>query len=230
MANRGKKYRNATATLDRNTRYPIEEAVAKIKETAYASFDETVEIAFRLGVDPKHADQVVRGTVVLPHGIGKDVSVLVIAQGEKYTEAQEAGADVVGAQDIIDKISGGWIGFDTVITTPDMMGQVSKLGRILGPRGLMPNPKSGTVTFDIARAVKEAKAGKIEFRVDKIGNVHAPIGKLSFENEKLIENFRTLVDIIVRARPASTKGIYLRNITVCSTMGPGFKIDLSLYR
>ena len=230
MANRGKKYRNATATLERNTRYSIEEAVAKIKETAYASFDETVEIAFRLGVDPKHADQVVRGTVVLPHGIGKDVSVLVIAQGEKYTEAQEAGADVVGAQDIIDKISGGWIGFDTVITTPDMMGQVSKLGRILGPRGLMPNPKSGTVTFDIARAVKEAKAGKIEFRVDKIGNVHAPIGKLSFENEKLIENFRTLVDIIVRARPASTKGIYLRNITVCSTMGPGFKIDLSLYR
>ena len=230
MANRGKKYRNATATLDRNTRYTIEEAVAKIKETAYASFDETVEIAFRLGIDPKHADQVVRGTVVLPHGIGKDVSVLVIAQGEKYTEAQEAGADVVGAQDIIDKISGGWIGFDTVITTPDMMGQVSKLGRILGPRGLMPNPKSGTVTFDIARAVKEAKAGKIEFRVDKIGNVHAPIGKLSFENEKLIENFRTLVDIIVRARPASTKGIYLRNITVCSTMGPGFKIDLSLYR
>lgn len=230
MANRGKKYRNAIATLDRNTRYTIEEAVAKIKETAYASFDETVEIAFRLGIDPKHADQVVRGTVVLPHGIGKDVSVLVIAQGEKYTEAQEAGADVVGAQDIIDKISGGWIGFDTVITTPDMMGQVSKLGRILGPRGLMPNPKSGTVTFDIARAVKEAKAGKIEFRVDKIGNVHAPIGKLSFENEKLIENFRTLVDIIVRARPASTKGIYLRNITVCSTMGPGFKIDLSLYR
>ena len=230
MANRGKKYRNAIATLDRNTRYTIEEAVAKIKETAYASFDETVEIAFRLGIDPKHADQVVRGTVVLPHGIGKDVSVLVIAQGEKYTEAMEAGADVVGAQDIIDKISGGWIGFDTVITTPDMMGQVSKLGRILGPRGLMPNPKSGTVTFDIARAVKEAKAGKIEFRVDKIGNVHAPIGKLSFENEKLIENFRTLVDIIVRARPASTKGIYLRNITVCSTMGPGFKIDLSLYR
>ena len=230
MANRGKKYRNATATLDRNIRYPIEEAVAKIKEAAYASFDETVEIAFRLGVDPRHADQVVRGTVVLPHGIGKDVRVLAIVQGEKYTEAQEAGADVVGAQDIIDKISGGWLEFDTVITTPDMMGQVGKLGRILGPRGLMPNPKSGTVTFDIARAVKEAKAGKIEFRVDKSGNVHAPIGKLSFENEKLVENFNTLVDIIHRAKPASAKGIYLRNITLSSTMGPGFKIDLSLYR
>ncbi len=230
MANRGKKYRNATATIERTTRYPIEEAVVKIKEAAYASFDETVEVAFRLGVDPRHADQVVRGTVVLPHGIGKNVKVLVIAQGEKYTEAQEAGADVVGAQDIIDKISGGWIEFDTVVTTPDMMGQVGKLGRILGPRGLMPNPKSGTVTFDIARAVKEAKAGKIEFRVDKTGNVHAPIGKLSFENEKLIENFRTLADIIIRDRPASTKGIYLRNITLSSTMGPGFKIDLSLYR
>ena len=230
MANRGKKYRNATATLDRNIRYPIEEAVAKIKEAAYASFDETVEIAFRLGVDPRHADQVVRGTVVLPHGIGKDVRVLAIVQGEKYTEAQEAGADVVGAQDIIDKISGGWLEFDTVITTPDMMGQVGKLGRILGPRGLMPNPKSGTVTFDIARAVKEAKAGKIEFRVDKSGNVHAPIGKLSFENEKLVENFNTLVDIIHRAKPASAMGIYLRNITLSSTMGPGFKIDLSLYR
>jgi len=189
-----------------------------------------VEIAFRLGVDPKHADQVVRGTVVLPHGIGKDIRVLVIAQGEKYAEAQEAGADLVGSQDMIDKISGGWFEFDTVITTPDMMGQVGKLGRILGPRGLMPNPKSGTVTFDVARAVKEAKAGKIEFRVDKTGNVHAPIGKLSFENDKLVENFQTLVDIIVRARPASTKGVYLRNITLSSTMSPGFKIDLSLYR
>lgn len=230
MANRGKKYRNAAATLDRTARYSIEEAVPKIKEAAYASFDETMEIACRLGVDPRHADQVVRGTVVLPHGIGKNVRVLVIAQGEKYTEAQEAGADLVGAQDIVDKISGGWLEFDTVITTPDMMGQVGKLGRILGPRGLMPNPKSGTVTFDIARAVKEAKAGKIEFRVDKTGNLHAPIGKLSFENEKLIENFRTLIDTILRAKPASTKGIYLRNITISSTMGPGFKIDLSLYR
>jgi len=230
MANRGKKYRNATATLDRAARYPIEEAVAKIKEAAYASFDETLEVAFRLGVDPRHADQVIRGTVVLPHGIGKDIRVLVIAQGEKYTEAQQAGADVVGAQEIIDKISGGWLEFDTVVTTPDMMGQVGKLGRILGPRGLMPNPKSGTVTFDIARAVKEAKAGKIEFRVDKSGNVHAPIGKLSFENEKLVENFRALIDIILRARPASAKGIYLKNVTLSSTMGPGFKIDLSPYR
>ena len=180
MAKKGKKYRNAVATLDRTDRYTIEEAVAKVKEAAFASFDETVEVAFRLGVDPRHADQVVRANVVLPHGIGKELKVLVIAQGDKYTEAQEAGADLVGAQDMIDKISGGWLAFDTVITTPDMMGQVGKLGKILGPRGLMPNPKSGTVTFDIARAVKEAKAGKIEFRVDKSGNVHAPMGKLSF--------------------------------------------------
>lgn len=230
MAKKGKKYRNAVATLDRTDRYTIEEAVAKVKEAAFASFDETVEVAFRLGVDPRHADQVVRANVVLPHGIGKELKVLVIAQGDKYTEAQEAGADLVGAQDMIDKISGGWLAFDTVITTPDMMGQVGKLGKILGPRGLMPNPKSGTVTFDIARAVKEAKAGKIEFRVDKSGNVHAPMGKLSFENEKLIGNFRTLVDTIIRARPVSAKGIYLRSITLSSTMGPGFKIDLSLYR
>ena len=230
MAKKGKKYRNAVATLDRTDRYTIEEAVAKVKEAAFASFDETVDVAFRLGVDPRHADQVVRANVVLPHGIGKELKVLVIAQGDKYTEAQEAGADLVGAQDMIDKISGGWLAFDTVITTPDMMGQVGKLGKILGPRGLMPNPKSGTVTFDIARAVKEAKAGKIEFRVDKSGNVHAPMGKLSFENEKLIGNFRTLVDTIIRARPVSAKGIYLRSITLSSTMGPGFKIDLSLYR
>ena len=230
MAKKGKKYRNAVATLNGTTRYTIEEAVAKIKEASFASFDETVEVAFRLGVDPRHADQVVRANVVLPHGIGKELKVLVIAQGDKYTEAQEAGADLVGGQDMIDKISGGWFDFDTVITTPDMMGQVGKLGRILGPRGLMPNPKSGTVTFDIARAVKEAKAGKIEFRVDKSGNVHAPVGKLSFEDEKLVENFRTLSDTIIRARPASAKGIYLRSITLSSTMGPGFKLDLSLYR
>jgi len=230
MAKKGKKYRNAVATLDRTDRYTIEEAVAKVKEAAFASFDETVEVVFRLGVDPRHADQVVRANVVLPHGIGKELKVLVIAQGDKYTEAQEAGADLVGAQDMIDKISGGWLEFDTVITTPDMMGQVGKLGKILGPRGLMPNPKSGTVTFDIARAVKEAKAGKIEFRVDKSGNVHAPMGKLSFEDEKLIGNFQTLVDTVIRARPVSAKGIYLRNITLSSTMGPGFKIDLSLYR
>ena len=230
MQKRGKKYVNAAATLERTARYSIEEAVAKIKEAAFASFDETVEAAFRLGVDPRHADQVVRGTVVLPHGIGKTLKVLVIAQGEKYTEAQEAGADIVGAQEMIDKISGGWFDFDTVITTPDMMGQVGKLGRILGPRGLMPNPKSGTVTFEIARAVKEAKAGKIEFRVDKTGNVQAPVGKVSFENEKLVENVRSLLDTIIRAKPNSAKGVYLKNFSLSSTMGPGFKIDLNLYR
>ena len=204
--------------------------MAKVKEAAYANFDETVEAAFRLGVDPRHADQVVRGTVVLPHGIGKTLKVLVITQGEKITEAEEAGADYVGGKDYIDRISEGWLEFDTVITTPDMMGQVGKLGRILGPRGLMPNPKSGTVTFDVGRAVKEAKAGKIEFRVDKTGNVHAPVGKLSFENEKLSENLKTLIEMINRARPPTAKGIYLRNITVSSTMSPGVKLDVNLYK
>jgi len=230
MAKRGKKYRNAVATLDQMARYTIEQAVAKLKECAFAAFDETVELSFRLGVDPRHADQVVRGTVVLPHGVGKEVRVLVIAQGDKATEAQESGADMVGAQDYIEKITGGWLEFDTMITTPNMMGQVGKLGRILGPRGLMPNPKSGTVTFDVARAVKEVKAGKIEFRVDKTGNVNTSIGKVSFENQKLIENFQTLVDTINRAKPSSAKGIYMRNITISSTMGPGFKLDVNLYR
>ena len=230
MSKKGKKYLVAIEKIDRQGRYSVEEAVAKLKEAAYANFDETVEAAFRLGVDPRHADQVVRGTVVLPHGIGKTVQVLVITQGEKITEAEEAGADYVGGKDYIDRISEGWLEFDTVITTPDMMGQVGKLGRILGPRGLMPNPKSGTVTFDVGRAVKEAKAGKIEFRVDKTGNVHAPIGKLSFENEKLSENLKTLIETINRARPPTAKGIYLRNITVSSTMSPGVKLDLNLYK
>ena len=193
MSKKGKKYSVAIEKIDRQSKYSVEEAVAKVKEAAYANFDETVEAAFRLGVDPRHADQVVRGTVVLPHGIGKTLKVLVITQGEKITEAEEAGAEYVGGKDYIDRISEGWLEFDTVITTPDMMGQVGKLGRILGPRGLMPNPKSGTVTFDVGRAVKEAKAGKIEFRVDKTGNVHAPVGKLSFENEKLSENLKTLI-------------------------------------
>lgn len=230
MSKQGKKYSVAIEKIDRQSRYSIEEAVAKVKEVAYADFDETVEVAFRLGVDPRHADQVVRGTVVLPHGIGKTVRVLVITQGEKITEAKEAGADYVGGKEYIDKISEGWLEFDTVITTPDMMGQVGKLGRILGPRGLMPNPKSGTVTFDVDRAVKEAKAGKIEFRVDKTGNVHAPIGKLSFENEKLSENLKTLIETINRVRPPTAKGIYLRNITVSSTMSPGVKLDVNLYK
>lgn len=230
MAKHGKKYNEARKLLDPAARYSIEEAVQKIKEGAYASFNETVDVAFRLGVDPRHADQVVRGTVVLPNGIGKELRVAVIAQGDKAAEATEAGADYVGEQDLIDKISGGWFEFDTVITTPDMMGKVGKLGRALGPRGLMPNPKSGTVTAEIGKAVKEAKAGKIEFRVDKTGNVHAPIGKVGFEEQQLVENFRVLVDTITRLRPASAKGMYLRTIAVSSTMGPGFKLDTNLYR
>lgn len=230
MANRGKKYRSATAVLDRQTRYTIEDAVDKLKDAHYVSFDETVETAFRLGVDPRHADQVVRGTVVLPNGVGKTLRVLVIAQGEKITEAEQAGADFVGGKEMVDKIAEGWLEFDTVITTPDMMGQVGKLGRVLGPRGLMPNPKSGTVTFDIGRAVTEAKAGKIEFRVDKTGNLHAPIGKLSFDKEKLVQNFTALLDSVNRAKPSAAKGTYIRNLTVSSSMGPGLKLDLNLYR
>jgi len=230
MSKKGKKYSAAAEKIDRQTRCTIEEAVTRIKEVAFVKFDETVEAAFRLGVDPRHADQVVRGTVVLPHGIGKSLRVLVITQGEKITEAEEAGADYVGGKDYIDKIADGWLDFDTVITTPDMMGQVGKLGRILGPRGLMPNPKSGTVTFEVSRAVKEAKAGKIEFRVDKTGNVHAPIGKLSFDNDKLSENLKALIETIVRAKPPTAKGVYLRNITVSSTMGPGVKLDVNLYK
>ena len=230
MAKHGKNYTAAHELLDRQQRYSIEEAVAKIKEGAYASFNESVDVAFRLGVDPRHADQVVRGTVVLPNGIGKELRVVVIAQGDKASEAQEAGADHVGDQDLIDKIAGGWFEFDTAITTPDMMGKVGKLGRVLGPRGLMPNPKSGTVTMEIGKAVQEAKAGKIEFRVDKTGNVHAPIGKVKFEESKLVENFRVLVDTITRLKPASAKGTYLRTIAVSSTMGPGFKLDTNLYR
>ncbi|MBW7995801.1 MAG: 50S ribosomal protein L1 [Candidatus Glassbacteria bacterium] len=230
MANHGKKYSAARQLLDPEIRYSIEDAVGKLKEGAYASFDETVDVAFRLGVDPRHADQVVRGTVVLPNGIGKELKVVVIAQGDKAAEATEAGADYVGDQDLIDKMAGGWFDFDTVITTPEMMGKVGKLGRALGPRGLMPNPKSGTVTTEIGKAVQEAKAGKIEFRVDKTGNVHALIGKVSFEAQKLVENFRVLADTITRLRPASAKGVYLRKITVSSTMGPGFKLDTNLYR
>ncbi|MFH1068551.1 MAG: 50S ribosomal protein L1 [Candidatus Glassbacteria bacterium] len=230
MARKGKKYQNATATLDLGQRYSIEDAVAHVKQAAYAQFDETVDVVFRLGVDPRHADQVIRGTVVLPHGIGKQLKVAVIAQGEKAAEAEQAGADIVGGKELIEKVTGGWFEFDTMITTPDMMGQVGKLGRILGPRGLMPNPKSGTVTMEIGRAVKEAKAGKIEFRVDKSGNVHAPIGKVRFEHQMLVDNFRTLLEVIMRAKPSSAKGTFLRNVTVSSTMGPGFKLDLNLYR
>ena len=230
MAKHGKKFIAASKLTDSIERYTIEEAISKLKSASFAKFNESVDVSMRLGVDPRHADQVVRGTVVLPHGIGKDLRVAVIAQGEKANDAREAGADVVGDQDLIDKIAGGWFEFDTVITTPDMMGKVGKLGRTLGPRGLMPNPKSGTVTTDVTKAVGEAKAGKIEFRVDKTGNVHAPIGKVNFEEQKLVENFRVLIDTINRLKPSSAKGMYLRTVAVSSTMGPGFKLDTNLFR
>jgi large subunit ribosomal protein L1 len=206
--------------------YPVEEAMAILKKLPAAKFDETVDMAIRLGVDPKHADQMVRGAIVLPHGIGKAVRVAVFAKGEKEREAREAGADYVGAEDLVEKIQGGWMEFDSAIATPDLMGQVGRLGKILGPRGLMPNPKLGTVTFDVGRAVREVKAGKVEFRVDKAGNVHVPIGKKSFPVEHLTANALALLEAIVRAKPAAAKGQYLRSITVSSTMGPGIHVDV----
>lgn len=229
MARHGKKYADAAATIDRTEALSPSDALARVKEVAFAAFDETVEVGVRLGVDPRHADQVVRGTVVLPAGTGRDVRVLVIAQGDKAREAEEAGADFVGA-DYVEKIEGGWVDFDVAIATPDMMRDVGKLGRILGPRGLMPTPKAGTVTNDIGRAVTEAKAGRIEFRVDKFGNVHAPIGKVSFELEKLESNLAAIMDAIRRQRPPSAKGGYIRSVTVSSTMGPGVPIDPHNYR
>ena len=222
----GKKYQDATKQVQRAVMYEPAEALELVKKIAPAKFDETVEAAVRLGVDPRHADQQVRGAVVLPNGTGKTRLVLVFAKGDKAREAEEAGADFVGAEDMVAKIQQeGWLGFDVAIATPDMMGTVGKLGRILGPRGLMPNPKTGTVTFDVTRAVKEVKAGKIEYRVDKAGNIHAPIGKVSFEAEKLVENLRTLIDALMRAKPAAAKGTYLKGISVTSTMGPGVKIS-----
>jgi large subunit ribosomal protein L1 len=206
---------------------PLETAIAFVKEHATAKFDETVEMAIRLGVDPKYSDQMVRGTVVLPHGTGKSVRVLVLAKGEKMKEAEDAGADFVGAEDLVAKIREGWTEFDRVITTPDMMGEVSKLGKILGPRGLMPNAKVGTVTFDLARAVNESKAGKIDFRVDKAGNVHAPVGKASFAGTQLVENARVLLSEINRLRPSAAKGQYVKSITVSSTMGAGVRVDVA---
>lgn len=220
-----KRYDAAVAKLEAGRQYTVEEAIRVLKEMPGAKFDETVDLSFRLGVDPKHADQMVRGAVVLPNGIGKSVRVAVFAKGEKEREAREAGADLVGAEDLVEKVQGGFMDFDTTIATPDLMGQVGRLGKILGPRGLMPNPKLGTVTFDVGRAVREAKAGKIEFRVDKAGNVHAPIGKRSFGAEQLIANALALIEAIVRAKPASAKGTYLRSLTVSSTMGPGVVID-----
>jgi large subunit ribosomal protein L1 len=220
----GKKIRAARAAVEKRA-YGVEEAVDVLKKVHYAKFDETVELAFNLGVDPKHADQMVRATVVLPHGLGKTLRVAVIAGGEKLKEAEAAGADVVGGEDLVQKIQGGWMDFDAVISTPDMMKSVGKLGRVLGPRGLMPNPKAGSVTFDVAKAIAETKAGKVEFRVDKAGVVHAPAGRISFEAPKLVENVRALVGAVVRAKPPVAKGRYIKKITLSSTMGPGILID-----
>lgn len=229
MPRRGKKFADAKAQVPAGVRFSPDEALRVVKDLAFAAFDETVELSARLGVDPRKADQIVRGTVVLPHGTGRTVRVLVAAQGEKEKEAEEAGADYVGL-DYVEKIQGGWLDFDVMVATPDMMGKVGPLGRILGPRGLMPTPKAGTVTFDVGKAVREIKAGKIEFRVDKTGNIHAPIGRVSFEMEALSENLGAFMDQIVRARPAAAKGQYVRSVTVSSTMGPGVKIDENLYR
>ena len=220
-----KRYDAAAAAIDANKAYTVEEAISTLKAMPAAKFDESVDLSFRLGVDPKHADQMVRGAVVLPHGIGKSVRVAVFAKGEKEREAREAGADVVGAEDLVERVQGGFMEFDTTIATPDLMGQVGRLGKVLGPRGLMPNPKLGTVTFDVGRAVREAKAGKVEFRVDKAGNIHVPVGKRSFSPENLIANAMALIEAIVRAKPAAAKGTYLRTLTVSSTMSPGVKID-----
>ncbi|MEW6447874.1 MAG: 50S ribosomal protein L1 [Bacillota bacterium] len=226
MPRYGKKYQEAQKQVDRSKLYEPLEAMDLIKKVASAKFDETVEAAIKLGVDPRHADQQVRGAVVLPHGTGKTRRVAVFARGEKVKEAEAAGADFVGAEDLIARVQEGWLDFDVAIATPDVMGMVGKVGRILGPRGLMPNPKTGTVTFDIARAVSEVKAGKIEYRVDKAGIIHAPIGKVSFDSEKLVENLRTLVEALVRAKPAAAKGQYLKGISVSSTMGPGVKVNV----
>lgn len=226
MATHGKKYAEAFKLVEKDKFYDPEEAIELAKKTASAKFDETVEVAFRLGVDPKHADQQVRGAVVLPHGTGKTKRVLVFAKGEKAKEAEVAGADFVGAEDLVTKIQGGWAEFDVAVATPDMMGLVGRLGKILGPKGLMPNPKVGTVTLDVTRAINEIKAGKIEYRTDKAGNIHAPIGKVSFESEKLLQNFRTIVDTLLKVKPAAAKGQYMRSITLSTTMGPGVKVNV----
>jgi large subunit ribosomal protein L1 len=226
VAKVGKKYRESAKLVDRPA-YTLGDAMPVVKKAAFAKFDETVEVAMRLGVDPKHADQMVRGTVVLPHGLGKSKRVIAIASGDKVREAREAGADEVGGDDLVQKIQGGWMDFDAVVATPDMMKSVGKLGKVLGPRGLMPNPKTGTVTLDVARAVKEVKAGKVEFRVDKTGIIHCPVGKVSFAAEKLAENAQALIASVLKAKPATAKGRYVRSIVISSTMGPGIPIDLA---
>ena len=227
MGKHGKNYREAMALFDRRTQYPLDEAVDLLKKMPVRKIDESVEVVIRLGVDPRHADQQVRGSMVLPNGLGKSQSVVVFAKGEQAAAAEAAGADVVGADDLVKRVADGWTDFDVAIATPDMMGTVGKLGRVLGPRGLMPNPKSGTVTPDVSRAVQEAKAGRVEFRVDKAGNVHVPVGKISFETDKLLENAKALIDTIVRARPSAAKGTYMRSVTMSTTMGPGIRIDRS---
>jgi large subunit ribosomal protein L1 len=225
MRKRGRKFAAARAQIAVDRTYSIEDAVPLVQKVKFAKFDETVELSLKLGVDPKHADQMVRGTVVLPHGLGKSKRVAAIAGGEKQKEAQEAGADVVGGDDLVEKIQGGFMDFDAVVATPDMMRSVGKLGKVLGPRGLMPNPKTGTVSVDIAKAIKEIKAGKVEFRVDKTGIIHAPVGKASFATDNLVANTHALVESIVKAKPAAAKGKYLKSVTLSSTMGPGVRID-----
>jgi large subunit ribosomal protein L1 len=221
-----KHYAKATQRIDPSRAYAVDEAVGLAREVAWAKFDETVDLSVRLGVNPKYADQMVRGAVMLPHGTGKSVRVVVFAKGEKDREAREAGADVVGAEDLVERIQGGWLDFDTAVATPDLMGQVGRLGKVLGPRGLMPNPKVGTVTFDVARAVRELKAGKVEFKVDKAGNIHVPVGKKSFPADRLAENATAVLEALVKAKPAAAKGQYLRSITVSTTMGPAVPVDV----
>ena len=224
MAKKGRKLRTAEEQVEKRA-YTLDEAIPLVQKVRFAAFDESVEIALRLGVNPKHADQMVRGTVILPHGLGRSKRVLVVASGEKQREAEDAGADIVSGEEVVNRIQGGWLEFDAVVATPDMMRVVGKLGKVLGPRGLMPNPKTGTVTFDVARAVREIKAGKVNYRVDKAGVVHAPIGKSSFDAERLVENAQALIASVIRARPSAAKGKYVRSVTVASTMGPGVTID-----
>ncbi len=225
MPKHGKKYQEAQAKSDPQKRYAFAEAIQGAIDASFVKFDETVDIAVKLGVDPRHADQMVRGSLVLPHGIGKEVKVLVFAKGEKEKEAQEAGADFVGSDDLVEKIKGGWLDFDKTVATPDVMGSVGKIGKVLGPRGMMPNAKTGTVTFDVAKAVKELKAGKIDFRVEKAGIVHAPMGRVSFGLDKILDNISAFIDKLSRSKPSSSKGAYIKSISVSTTMGPGFKID-----
>lgn len=227
MARTGKKYTEARKKVDPQKKYALPDALALVVDNAFAKFDESVDVALRLGVDPRHADQMVRGSVVLPHGTGKTTRVLVFAKGEKEKEARDAGADYVGAEDLAEKIQGGWLEFDKVIATPDLMGTVGKLGKVLGPRGMMPNPKLGTVTFDVAKAVADMKAGRVDFRVDKVGIVHCSVGKVSFGKDKILDNFKVLLEMIMKLKPSGSKGTYVKGVAVSSTMGPGVRIDPS---